>query len=406
MILFDLSSMLYSLSTALDIVEKELLGATSNHSKRVAYISLKMAKALGYDGFRLMSIAGCAVLHDCALTEYIHDELDSKINPSAEIDLRPHCVAGERNVSGLPFDKFSRDAVLYHHEEADGRGPFKKVAENTPIAAQIIHLADQLDVSFALADMTEEKLGYIDKYIDDNTGTLFAPSVAKLFKKSVSHDNLCHMDSEIIDDLLFEEYPHQIKKYDDSVLIYISKMFANIIDYKSPFTNSHSIGIAKKAEKMGEYYHLGDDMKTKLFFAGAVHDIGKLVIDNNILDKPGSLNSEEFARIQDHAYASYEILHNIRGLEDVTEWSYCHHEKLDGSGYPFGYKADKLNHNDRLLACIDIYQALVEPRPYRDSLSHEEAIDIMQCMAENGKIDAQITEDINKCFDEKMIRAS
>ena len=88
----------------------------------------------------------------------------------------------------------------------------------------------------------------------------------------------------------------------------------------------------------------------------------------------------------------------MRDLPDVVSWACMHHEKLDGSGYPLGKKAEELSKYDRLLCCLDIYQALTEDRPYKSGVSPEHSIRIMRDMAEAGKIDRQITEDIARCF--------
>lgn len=101
--------------------------------------------------------------------------------------------------------------------------------------------------------------------------------------------------------------------------------------------------------------------------------------------------------MQTHAYYTYRILTDM-DLGDIVHWASFHHEKLDGSGYPFGKVGDELDFNDRLLACCDIYQALTEDRPYKKALSHQESIKIMREMAHQNKIDSQIVEDINRIF--------
>ena len=75
-----------------------------------------------------------------------------------------------------------------------------------------------------------------------------------------------------------------------------------------------------------------------------------------------------------------------------------HHEKLDGTGYPFGKTADELNRQERIMACIDIYQALTESRPYKSGMTHEAACEILENMVQKGWIDGEITEQIKKCF--------
>ena len=150
---------------------------------------------------------------------------------------------------------------------------------------------------------------------------------------------------------------------------------------------------------MTMYYDCSPEETTKLYFAGTLHDIGKLVVDRDILEKPGKLTAQEYEHIQNHAYYTYDILRRIKGLEDVTLWASLHHEKPNGTGYPFGKTAVDLNRNERLMGCLDIYQALTEKRPYKDGLSHEKSMDILRDMAANGFIDANIVEDLDRAFD-------
>ena len=186
--------------------------------------------------------------------------------------------------------------------------------------------------------------------------------------------------------------------YTDKEIRNICEFFANIVDYKSSVTKKHSLGVADKCYKMAKYYGFDDDKAIRFYFAGAFHDIGKLIINNDILEKPGSLTKEEFERIKNHAKATEMILSSISGLEDITRWASRHHEKLDGTGYTSNVSSSDLSFEDRLLACIDIYQALVEKRSYKDDFKHHDSIEIMRGMARDNKIDGNIVEDINKYF--------
>ncbi len=160
----------------------------------------------------------------------------------------------------------------------------------------------------------------------------------------------------------------------------------------------HSMGIAQKAIRMAKYYNYDDETTMKLYFAAAVHDIGKLVIDRDVLEKPDKLTESEHIYMQNHAYYTYDILKDIRGFEDIVSWASSHHEKLNGKGYPFGKTAEELGFNERLMACLDIYQALTEERPYKEGYEHEKVIQIMTNMANNNYIDGSIVDDINKVF--------
>ena len=143
---------------------------------------------------------------------------------------------------------------------------------------------------------------------------------------------------------------------------------------QSEFTQTHSSGLSEKLEKMAEFYKMDTIIALKLLIATDLHDLGKLVISNDILDKPGKLSKEEFEEIMKHPKITRLCLQDINGFEEIAKWAGNHHEKLDGSGYPEGLIAKDLDFNSRLITCLDIYQALREDRPYRKSMNHNKAL--------------------------------
>lgn len=178
----------------------------------------------------------------------------------------------------------------------------------------------------------------------------------------------------------------------------IADFFANIVDYKSPFTSRHSIGVAEKAAQYAKYIGYGVLDIEKMYLAGALHDIGKMAVGNEILEKPDKLTDEEFDKMKNHAGYTYLMLSQVDGFEDIRDWAALHHEKLNGKGYPFGKTADELNEQERIMACVDIYQALTEERPYKKGMSHEKTCDILDEMAEKGFVDADISRKMRDCF--------
>lgn len=399
-----INDILYAFSYALDCVENELIGIASHHSKRVAYICLILGENLGFNELQLNDLAVCAVLHDNALTEYIHEEGINGIdvvNDKDKINAGVHCILGEDNLKNFPFNVDVSGAILYHHENSDGSGPFGKTWFETPIYAQLIHIADRVDAEFNLGFLTEEKYEKILKYLNENKNIEFYEDYVDMFIENLSYDVLLKMKDFEIEILLEEKIPRVCKEYSLEQIITFSDFFANIIDYKSEYTMRHSVNIAKKAAIMAKYYGYDEETTTKLYFAGAVHDIGKLVIDKDVLEKPDKLTENEYIYMQNHAYYTYEILRRIRGLEDIASWASMHHEKLNGSGYPFGKTADELGFKERLMSCLDIYQALTETRPYKEGLKHDKAISILKNMAQNNFIDESIVNDIEIAFSER-----
>jgi HD-GYP domain-containing protein (c-di-GMP phosphodiesterase class II) len=115
--------------------------------------------------------------------------------------------------------------------------------------------------------------------------------------------------------------------------------------------------------------------------AGLLHDIGKLGVSSAILDKPGPLTSGEWAAVRRHPRLSMEILGQVPAFQTLAELAGAHHERLDGSGYWRGLRAEQLGRPARLLAVADVAEALSSERPYRPALGHDEVLAIMQAEA-------------------------
>ena len=405
----DLTDMLYALSFALDSVEAELVGVHTGHGQRVAYISLLMGREAGFGEEELRDFIGCCLLHDNALTEFIHEELSgSPLIQSLSSELaekldqrglkHDHSVIGERNIRMLPFRTDVKNIVLCHHENADGTGVRGLTAAETPLKAQILHLADLVDATSRLYsnDLTPEEFEDICEWVKSRSGGKFSPEVTELFLRSVTYDKFDRVREKGILVCLHEELPQKTDDYSDEEIRDMAALFAKIVDYKSEFTQRHSMGVAQKAEIMARYYGFDDEKTIRYYFAGAMHDIGKLAVSNDILEKPGKLTDGEFTEMKNHASATYYVLSRIKEIPDIVKWASNHHEKLNGKGYPNGLSADELSFEEQLMACVDIYQALTEKRPYKDGMSHEKSISILMDMAAKGELNEKIVHDMNE----------
>lgn len=385
------NQLLTVLSEALDCVEKEVFGITDHHAKRVAWLCIQMGQKANMSDEEISDMAIAALLHDNALNEYRMDYEHGKLKEG--VSGKAHCEAGEKNMQLIPGCETLRGFVLYHHETADGSGPYGKTDKNTPLGAQLIHIADEVDLAFALGNCTMDSYASIADYVNNHIGTLFSEYTANLLLSCLSQEAFHVIADEQIESLILNIKPMKINADKG-----IAELFAHIIDYKSPFTKEHSIGIAKKAERMADYYGYDLEETHKLYMAGALHDIGKLLVDIEVLEKPGRLDEAEYRHIQSHAYETYRLLSKIDGFEEIRDWASYHHEKLNGFGYPFGKTADELSKEMRLLSCLDIYQALTEDRPYKAGMTHAKAISILSELAEKGELDAAIIHDIDSVF--------
>lgn len=397
MTIVSLRDLLGQVSIGLDAVEAGLLGATPYHCKRAAVVSLAIGRALGYEDARLLTLAGCALLHDNALTQYI---LSERPYPGRSQNLVSHCVLGERNGSVLPFPTASKGIIQYHHEWADGGGVFGLREGEYPEEAGIIALADQVDVKFRLQTLSKGQLSEVRGFLRRSVGTRYSPHIAEAALTVLNEALLEKLEDNAIHGTLRREMPEMELTLDAGRLIALAGVVGEIVDYKSKFTREHTVQIANKAWLMGGLYGYNKEEQAEFYQAAALHDVGKLMIPTAILEKPGALTDEEFAIIKTHGRYTWEMLEPIRGFEQIALWAANHHEKLDGSGYPFGKAAAQLDFNSRLLACLDIYQAVREARPYHESRSHGEAMKILYSMASGGSIDGEICADLDRYLKE------
>lgn len=398
----DIIGLLSAFSFALDCVEAELIHVTSNHGKRVAYMSVCMAEKMGVSDDALRDLAACALLHDNALTQYINEEFYSDISNIDTLkvssdDITPrqlgmHCIYGEKNLGKYPFKTGVKDVILYHHEEADGSGPFEKKWTEVPLFARIIHFSDMLDAFCKAQKFDEDVFNKAVHFIEKNKDKRFDSEVTKMFFDAFDKEEFSRLGDEHIEEYFWEKVPCEKSFYSFNVLKDLADLFAKIIDYKSEFTSRHSLGVARTASKISEIMGYDKVICDKMYLAGTLHDVGKIAIGNEILEKPARLTDEEFAKMKNHAGYTYMILSKVDGFEEIRDIAAFHHERLDGSGYPFGKMADELTTLQRIMACADIYQALTEKRPYKDGMNHDKACEILKDMADKNWIDKNITE--------------
>lgn len=397
---FDLNNFLLAVSFALDYIEKDVFGLALNHGKRVAYDSLMLGKRLGMDEDDLADLVSLAVLHDNGLSEYISAQhARSLTKPTQFENVKDHCIIGEKNVENYPFLREEKTIILYHHEKLDGSGLFHLKGSEIPLKAQIISFADYIDIKFDSSKMYGEYKNRVKEHIVKLRDKKFSPAICDAFFDEINRASyrLDQEDGNIVN-AINRYTPQKYMIMDYKRVREISMIFSRIIDAKSKFTGRHSKGLSEKAGAMAAFYHYSEEKTIKLHIAADLHDLGKLLIANDILEAERKLTTDEFAKIQSHTYYTRVAMERISGFEDITEWAANHHEKLNGKGYPYGLTAKDLDFNSRLLGCLDIYQALTEDRPYRSGMGHLEGMKIMTDMADGGFIDKGIVRDIGEVF--------
>ncbi|MDR0465917.1 MAG: HD domain-containing protein [Deltaproteobacteria bacterium] len=389
-------------SHAFDIIENEQLGASENHSLRVAVLCIAMGKRLGYDDDAISAIATCGMFHDSALTEY---RLSQTAGPLRARNMILHCEKGQENVSWLPFKTNIDKFVLYHHERGDGEGPFQKKEREIPLETALIAAADAVDATHHLQRVRADELPALRGKIASRANAYATKAAIDALLDVFDEDLLEKLrDENIMHAVKRELPPWEVELLDPRVLC-IGEFIARVIDYKSVFTHLHTSQAANRVWIMSGHYGCAIEERHALFLAASLHDIGKIAIPTEILEKPGKLDDAEFNIIKRHVANTLDWLGAMPDFELIRNWASDHHEKLNGLGYSRGKDGSALDFNSRLLACIDIYQAVCESRPYHTARSHEETMRVLYDMSSQGLVDAQIVKDLDDVMAEYSMRS-
>ena len=191
----------------------------------------------------------------------------------------------------------------------------------------------------------------------------------------------------------------------DHKVIERQSMLANIIDttlYKHVERNAkagtHSNRVSQLCKFLGMAMELSEIEIYKLEISGLFHDIGKLAIQEQILNKSGPLTTQEWNEIMKHPEVGYWILSTSLEMSDIAKYVLYHHERYDGSGYPKGLREEEIPLLSRIISVVDSYDAMTNQRSYKETLDHDTAIN--ELISNKGK---QFDPDIVDIFIEKVL---
>lgn len=167
------------------------------------------------------------------------------------------------------------------------------------------------------------------------------------------------------------------KMQDEKILHYgeLLESLVNIIEKRDQYTAGHTLRVAKYCNRIANELGLEQTQKEELYEAAILHDIGKVVVPDSILLKPGKLSQSEYSLIQEHLIAGYEILNRISYYKPLAEIMRYHHEKYDGSGYPYGLKGEEIPLRGHIMIVADAIDAMTSTRIYQSRKSMAQAIE-------------------------------
>jgi HD-GYP domain-containing protein (c-di-GMP phosphodiesterase class II) len=394
----NLTQLVHLLSDMLDLVGIDDL----HHSKRVAYMCLETGRIFGFKDDHIQNLYHAALLHDCGVSNtsthhHIIKEMDWPGAPE-------HCARGSTLLGNLPLFRPISTVILLHHTHWEELDP--GFTEWVALSGNLIHLCDRAD---ALIQQSSSKpwLSIRDSVRDKLKrfrGSWFNPELMDAF-----------LEISRTESFWLQMQPHHLREYmaerelaDPQPMISTNRMHqvaelaAEIVDTKSHYTARHSEGVARFSSHVAKKAGFDREMCSQIGIAGLLHDVGKMRVPDSILEKPASLSFSEKAVMLGHSFESYQILHHVKGFEDIARWGAYHHETLTGDGYPFHLDENDLDTPARIIAIADIFQAMTQERPYRPAKEPEVIINALQTRATQHKVDPDLVQMVVNDFDTCM----
>ena len=378
-----------ALSDALNLVGIE----DSGHGKRVAFMATEVGKAAGLSADALEDLFLSGLLHDCCVSSnLVFRKLVGEFDGEESTE---HCLAGHELLFGFPPLRPAASIILHHHDRWDS--PARE--QTDPGVARLAnvvflaHRADALCSAFRPEDLLMGR-GAVRDGIARRSKTHFAPELVGAF-----------LDASIPEAFWLTLEPRHIERYVEDVvaaapservdvrrLRQLAGIFARIADAKSPYTARHSVGVSRVARILGGLLGMSGDVCDQLELAGLLHDLGKLHIPDEILEKQAPLDPGEFSTISRRGFETHQILSRLHPFRSLATWASFLPEVLSGGGNPFRRRGPRIPFPARALAVADTFQALMQRRPYRPALEPDIAVRLLKGIAERGKLDPEIVE--------------
>lgn len=381
-----LDQLVYSFSNLVD----QTLSPLKDHHRRTAVIAYHLACQMEIPEQERDHLIFAAAVHDIGAFSFEEHQALSDLNFEYE-HLNQHARAGFILMQQFPPFAAIADIIRYHHAYIDRID--LQTRSQIPKEAFILQVADHVAVLTSRSKSTNilNSAAGITKETGTQTGKMFLPEIIEAFLPLAEKESFWFDIEQISLHTLLDEYI-QLGRLEigNDQLIDLANLFRRLIDFRSKFTATHTAGVSAVVTEIAGLYGYSDETIMKMRIAGYLHDIGKLAIPQEILEKPDRLTNDEFNIIKQHTYFTRRFLENLEFFSEISEWASHHHEKLNGHGYPLHFDKSHLPIESRIVAVADIFTALTEDRPYRAGMSLADTIGILEQAVECQELDGQI----------------
>lgn len=369
-----------SLSYAFDLVDRDW----SSHHHNVTQVALSIGKRLDLEDHEMNNLLFSALIHDIGKHTYFDFESDS---PENHHELKGYLVLKDfkplRGVASI---------ILNHHISYNNE-------KELSLPCYILSFADDFCMYMTDRNWVYEKRDLIVDELLIKEEKKYHPKIKKLIQELTDNDEFW---LEIAYHKGWEDIKGNLAslKYikNDNTLLEFSRVISSLIDYRSSYTIGHSKSVSSIAKNLASKLDFDSTLIQELEAAGLLHDIGKIAIPRDTMEKENALSDIEFIKMKAHPYLANRILSSISGFHRISKWVSEHHERLNGQGYPFGINDNELSMGSKLLAACEFFVSLSEKRSYRDEISPNQVKSILLSQVKSGILDERIVHMILKNF--------
>jgi len=383
---FNIFDMVASIARIVDLMNP----AVGNHHWQVAYLAYRLGEELKLSVDRRFELFMAGALHDIGALS-LNGRLDLKEFEEKNPD--EHSIAGGLILEKFkPFSNISGLVKFHHVPWKNGEGAFHK-GEAVSDSSHMIHLADRVAVKISRKMPVLSQVQRICNEISVQKGDVFVPEHVDAFKNMAKKENIwLDVVSESLETVLKRTVLYEEKELSNEEMVGFSKLIDRLIGFKSRFIAAHSRGVAAVAVELSRLSGFSKHERRLIEIAAFLHDLGKLAIPPQILEKQDTLSYKERFIMKSHVYHTYQVLEPFETLRIAGFWGTLHQERLNGTGYPFGLTSDELPLGARIMAVADVFTALTENRPYRKGMDPENAKAALQSMVNAGELDSSLVD--------------
>lgn len=400
-------TVLAALSRAFDLAE----GRRPGHAQRVAYVGVYLASELGLEAARIEEVFFGCLLHDIGMASANLPQMDaSRGSKMISGDARAadvlssmprggwgdvveavalHCDLGARIVRKMGLGEAVARAIASHHDCWDGSGvPGSQPGERVPIVARIVALADRVEsmIDAEGSPLLVRRRG--PGLVREMAGSEVDPDLAGKMAEIASRDEfwLGFYDNDLSAALVSLNYGGIMSR--DDLFDFIS-VISDVVDGRNGREPGRGRRIAELARKVALACDMTERRADLVKVAALLQDVGTLGVPAHYLSKPDILNVDEMSAVQLHPIFARDILSEIPGLGAAAWWVGCHHERIDGKGYPGMLEGSEVPTEAQIIGMCEAFDALTSDRPYRRAMAPDDALEVMRGLA-GARFDAYL----------------